>query len=250
VIRSACQQFHAAGRKVDNLALTGKVTAESLRKEAVHVFNGNPAHCDTLYQIAKGAEGAPKADTFKFEQAFDYISQKPILRCILESSLAAAATTPSRMRNIEVAGSDGEVGGGDVRVEKPADESQARPVGVKSAQQAKRAQSGHAVNVSAVSNAIANMSGALTTFNEANNKRGKKSAEATAMKQTMVRADVESKMFAAYNSLCQNGSCLAMGSADRKRMVRAMADRIFKWLNFEESTTYGAVPSFAESNPV
>jgi hypothetical protein len=77
VIRSACQQCHAADRKVDNLELTGKVTAESLRKAAVYVFNGNPAHCDTFYQIATGAEGAPKADTFKFEQAFDYVSQKP-----------------------------------------------------------------------------------------------------------------------------------------------------------------------------
>jgi hypothetical protein len=103
---------------------------------------------------------------------------------------------------------------------------------------------------SAVSDAIANMSGALTTLTEAKNMRAKKSAETTAMKQSMVRTDVESKMFAAYNSLCQNGSSLAMGSADRKRMDKAMADRMFMWLNFEESITHSAVPSVAESNPI
>jgi hypothetical protein len=115
------------------LELTGKVTAEGLRKAALYVFNGNPAHRDTLYQIATGAEGVPKVGTFKFEQVFDYISQKPTLRRSLESSLAAVATTPSRKRNIEVAGSDGDVGGGDVEAEKPADESQSRPGGNKSA---------------------------------------------------------------------------------------------------------------------
>jgi hypothetical protein len=101
-----------------------------------------------------------------------------------------------------------------------------------------------------VSDAIANMSRALTTFTEAKNKRAKISAETTAMKQSMVRANVEFKMFAAYNSLCQNGSSLAIGSAEHKRMDSAMADTMFKWWNFEESTTHDAVPSLAESNPV
>jgi hypothetical protein len=193
--------------------------------------------------------GAPKLGMFKFEQVFDSISQKPTLRRILESSLAAAAMTPSRKRNVEVAGSDGNVGGADVEAEKPADESQARPVGNKSAKKQSWRSLSMRLTSSAVSDAIANMSGALITLTEAKNMRAKKSAETTAMKQSMKRADVESKMLAAYNSLCQNGLPLVMGSATRKRMDKAMADRMFMWLNFEESITHSAVPSVAESNP-
>jgi hypothetical protein len=46
-IRSACQQFNAAVRRIDNLEQTGNVTAEGLRKAVVYV-NGNPVHRDTL----------------------------------------------------------------------------------------------------------------------------------------------------------------------------------------------------------
>jgi hypothetical protein len=59
-LRSECQQFHAAVRRVDNLELTGNVTAEGLTKAAVYVFIGNPAHRDTLYQMETGAEGCPE----------------------------------------------------------------------------------------------------------------------------------------------------------------------------------------------
>jgi predicted nucleic acid-binding Zn-ribbon protein len=72
------------------------------------------------------------------------------------------------------------------------------------------------------------MSSALTTFTNAKNRSARKSAETTEMKQAMVRADVESKMFSAYNSLCQNNSSVAIGSVDLERMDKAMADRMFK----------------------
>jgi hypothetical protein len=60
-------------------------------------------------------------------------------------------------------------------------------------------------------------------------------------------------MSAAYYSLRQNNLSVAVGSVDRERMVKAMADRMFTWLSYKESKVHGhdvgAGESLAESTP-
>jgi hypothetical protein len=109
-------------------------------------------------------------------------------------------------------------------------------------------------SVSAVRDAIANLSSAFTSFTEAKNRSANKGKETAAMKQSMVRADVESKSFSAYNVLYQNNSSVSIESADHDRMYKAMADRMFRWMNSKESTVRdndeGAGASTADTNPV